>query len=91
MLDRKSLIIRVIAGGALLYIGGDLFLSVLRERPEHYIVYGTAGAIFAVLGLIWAGMAVKKLATHDYKELLDDDAEDMEELLENKEDDKGES
>ena len=74
MLDKKTLTFRVIAGLALLYVGGNLIFSSVKEQPEHYVIYALAGAAFALLGLAWGGLAVKKLATHDYKEMMDDDA-----------------
>ena len=75
MLDKKTLTFRVIAGLALLYVGGNLIFSSVKEQPEHYVIYALAGAAFALLGLAWGGLAVKKLATHDYKEMMDDDAD----------------
>lgn len=89
MLDKKSLIVRVIAGGALLYVGGDILLSAIKEKPENYLLYCAAAAVFVVLGAIWALLAVKKLAAHDYKEMLDDDADDMDEILEENKDEEG--
>lgn len=83
MLDKKSLTFRVIAGLALLYVGGKLILSSLRDMPENYVIYAVAGAAFALLGIVWGGLAIKRLATHDYKEMMDDDAEEMEKALEN--------
>ena len=82
MLDKKTLTFRVIAGLALLYVGGNLIYSSLRDMPESYVIYALAGAAFALLGIAWGGLAVKKLATHDYKEMMDDDAEEMEKALE---------
>ena len=81
MLDKKTLTFRVIAGLALLYVGGNLIFSSVKEQPEHYVIYALAGAAFALLGLAWGGLAVKKLATHDYKEMMDDDADEMERAL----------
>ena len=46
------------------------------------MIYALAGAAFALLGIAWGELAVKKLATHDYKEMMDDDAEEMEKALE---------
>lgn len=81
MLDKKTLTFRVIAGLALLYVGGNLIFSSVKEQPEYYVIYALAGAAFALLGLAWGGLAVKKLATHDYKEMMDDDADEMERAL----------
>lgn len=89
MLDKKSLLIRVIAGGALLYVGGDIFLSAMREKPDNYLLYCTVSAVFIILGGIWAFLAVKKLAAHDYKEMLDDDVNDMNEILEENKEEEG--
>lgn len=85
MLDKKTLTFRVIAGLALLYVGGNLIRSSLADQPEHYVIYVLAGAAFALLGVVWGGLAIKKLATHDYKEMMDDDAEEMERALEDAE------
>ena len=37
MLDKKTLTFRVIAGLALLYVGGNLIFSSVKEQPEHYV------------------------------------------------------
>lgn len=60
-------------------------LAEMADQPEHYVIYALAGAAFALLGVVWGGLAIKKLATHDYKEMMDDDAEEMERALEDAE------
>ena len=42
MLDKKTLTFRVIAGLALLYVGGNLIRSSLADQPEHYVIYALA-------------------------------------------------
>ena len=81
MLEKKSLIFRVIAGAALIYLGVNLIRSSLAEQPEHYMIYALAGVIFGILGLFWGIVAVKNLVTHNYKEMMDDDADEIERAL----------
>ena len=68
MLDKKTLTFRVIAGLALLYVGGNLIRSSLADQPEHYVIYALAGAAFALLGIVWGGLAMERALEEAEKE-----------------------
>ena len=66
MSSKGSLLIRVLAGGYLGYLGGKLLLESFMERPENYPLYITIGVVFLVLGIFWFVRAIIKLAKHEY-------------------------
>ena len=53
MSDKGRLVIRILAGGYLVYLGIRLTRDVLSDRPDNYVFLALAGVAFVVLGGIW--------------------------------------
>ena len=68
MVPRSSLIIRVLAGGYITYLGGKLLLSSIKEQPDNYILYVAAGIVFIIIGLIWLVKSGLKLFKKEYED-----------------------
>lgn len=68
MVPRSSLIIRVLAGGYITYLGGKLILSSIKEQPDNYILYVAAGIAFIIIGLLWLVKSGAKLLKKEYED-----------------------
>ena len=67
-MNKKQLIVRVIAGGFLAYQGISLGKRVLADHPENEMMYLAFAAFFLICGVIFLAGAVKKLAKGEYEE-----------------------
>ena len=52
-MNKRVSIIRVIAGGYLVYLGLNLFRGMQMERPENYMLLTAASIVFVVLGALF--------------------------------------
>ena len=68
MVPRSSLLIRILAGGYITYLGGKLLISSIKEQPENYILYVAAGIVFIIIGLIWLVKSGTKLVKKEYED-----------------------
>ena len=68
MVPRRSLLIRILAGGYITYLGGKLLISSIKEQPENYILYVAAGIVFIIIGLIWLVRSGTKLVKKEYED-----------------------
>ena len=68
MVPRSSLLIRILAGGYITYLGGKLLISSIKEQPEDYILYVAAGIVFIIIGLIWLVRSGTKLVKKEYED-----------------------
>lgn len=68
MVPRSSLLIRILAGGYITYLGGKLLISSIKEQPENYILYVAAGIVFIIIGLIWLVRSGTKLVKKEYED-----------------------
>ena len=68
MVPRSSLVIRVLAGGYITYLGGKLLLSSIKEQPDNYMIYVVAGIAFIIIGLIWLVKSGAKLLKKEYED-----------------------
>ena len=68
MVPRSSLVIRVLAGGYITYLGGKLLLSSIKEQPDNYMIYVVAGIAFIIIGLIWFVKSGAKLLKKEYED-----------------------
>ncbi|MGO5053531.1 hypothetical protein ACTQ6A_13675 [Lachnospiraceae bacterium LCP25S3_G4] len=50
MNDKSRNILRLIVGGYLIYLGGSLFMDVLKEKPNNYVLFLIAGVFFIAVG-----------------------------------------
>ena len=53
-MNKRVSIIRVIAGGYLVYLGVNLFRSMQVEQPENYMLMYAASVVFVVIGALFA-------------------------------------
>ena len=67
-MNKKQLIVRVIAGGFLAYQGISLAKSVLADHPENEVMYLIFAAIFLICGIFFLALAVKRLVKGEYEE-----------------------
>lgn len=68
MVPRSSLVIRILAGGYITYLGGKLLLSSIKEQPDNYMIYVVAGIAFVIIGLIWLVKSGVKLLKKEYED-----------------------
>ena len=68
MVPRSSLLIRILAGGYITYLGGKLLISSVKEQPDNYILYVAAGIVFIIIGLIWLVKSGTKLVKKEYED-----------------------
>ena len=68
MVPRSSLLIRILAGGYITYLGGKLLISSIKEQPDNYILYVAAGIVFIIIGLIWLVKSGSKLVKKEYED-----------------------
>ena len=57
-MNKKQLIVRVIAGGFLAYQGISLGKGVLADHPENEMMYLAFAAFFLICGVIFLAGAV---------------------------------
>ncbi|MCI5869183.1 MAG: hypothetical protein MR224_06695 [Dorea sp.] len=82
MVTKSQLMIRVLAGGYLSYLGGKLLMDAVKERPDNYIIFALAGLAFLVIGIFLLGKSAIKLQRKEYEDnsiigqISDDEPED---------------
>lgn len=72
---KGQLMMRIVAGGYLAYIGFDVARDVIAKQPDNYVIYLIISIIFMVVGGIWCVQALKKYVKHDYVDIWRDDKE----------------
>lgn len=75
MSDKGRLVIRILAGGYLVYLGIRLTRDVLSDRPENYVFLALAGAAFIVLGGIWFVKGLLNYLRYDSVDREDDNVQ----------------
>ena len=50
MQTKGRIMLMVIAGGYLAYLGGGLVTDAMKEKPENYILYTVVGVLFLIIG-----------------------------------------
>ncbi|MDD3140154.1 MAG: hypothetical protein PHX08_14420 [Lachnospiraceae bacterium] len=78
MNNRTRSVFKVIAGGYLVYLGGTLFLDVLKSKPNNYVLFLIAGVFFIAMGGYLAVINLKGMMTPEEsdEELIDQGDED---------------
>jgi len=70
----------VIAGGYLLYTGYQLMQNVLKNEPDHTVVFMIAGILFMVIGVLTIIYYVRAMMKAEPEEdMAEEDNEDTEE------------
>lgn len=64
-MEKNRLYFQVMLGALLGYQGFKLMKDVLSVRPEHYVIYAAAGAVFLIVGFIWGGLGVKNIVKYE--------------------------
>lgn len=82
MVTKSQLMIRILAGGYLSYLGGKLLMDAVKERPDNYIIFALAGLVFLIIGIFLLGKSAIKLQKKEYEDnsiigqISDDEPED---------------
>lgn len=84
-MTRGRFVFRLITGGYLAWLGFDLVSSALSEKPESYVGYTTAGAVFMVIGLAWLLTGIRSYQKEQALEREKEELSDSEEAAEVKE------
>lgn len=58
-------VIFALAGAYLIYTGGSLLLTSVRERPDQYMLFMLAGIGFVIFGLVVLGGYLKAIFKHE--------------------------
>lgn len=78
MQTKGRIMLMVIAGGYLAYLGGGLVSDAMKERPENYILYTVVGVLFLVIGAACCLFNLKKYIKHEYRDPFKDAIEEEE-------------
>ena len=78
MQTKGRIMLMVIAGGYLAYLGGGLVSDAMKERPENYILYTAVGVLFLVIGAACCLFNLKKYIKHEYRDPFKDAIEEEE-------------
>ena len=71
--------LRIVCGGYLAYIGFNLFSSVIKSRPDNYILFLAVGGLFMILGTGYTVKNVIELIQESKRAIEEDSEEDTEE------------
>ena len=77
MQTKGRIMLMVIAGGYLAYLGGGLVTDAMKEKPENYILY-TVGVLFLIIGAACCLFNLKKYIKHEYRDPFKDAIEEDE-------------
>ena len=75
-MSKGQLMMRIVAGGYLAYVGFGIARDVIAERPDNFVIYLIVSIIFMVLGGIWCVQALRKYIKHDYVDIWREDREE---------------
>ncbi len=76
MPTKSRMIIRILAGGYLMYLGFDLFKGVLEGNPDNVMLFMLIGIAFMGIGLFLLANAVLVLYRKDYEDEYEEESED---------------
>ena len=78
MQTKGRIMLMVIAGGYLAYLGGGLVTDAMKEKPENYILYTVVGVLFLIIGAACCLFNLKKYIKHEYRDPFKDAIEEDE-------------
>lgn len=81
---KSSLVIRMIAGGYLMYLAFQLITTLEEQTINQWISIGCA-VLFAIAGAIMLFFSLKALKNKEYKEAWENQEEEKKEITEEKE------
>ena len=76
MQTKGRIMLMVIAGGYLAYLGGGLVTDAMKEKPENYILYTVVGVLFLIIGAACCLFNLKKYIKHEYRDPFKDAIEE---------------